>query len=74
MRVIERKQRCDGKKVLYRKKRFSRRTDGEIEIEKMKLEIKKKGFEFRRNEIVKPDERGSVKLPQLKKKKLMEEP
>ena len=34
----------------------------------MKLEIKKKGFEFRRNEIVKPDERGSVKLPQLKKK------
>ena len=45
-----------------------------MEIEKMKLEIKKKGFEFRRNEIVKPDERGSVKLPQLKKKKLMEEP
>ena len=32
----------------------------------MKMEIKKKGFEFSRDEIVKSDENLSVKLPKLK--------
>ena len=32
----------------------------------MKMEMKKKGFEFSRDEIVKSDEKVSVKLPKLK--------
>ena len=38
----------------------------EVKIEEMKMEKKKKGFEFSRNEIVKSDEKVSVKLPKLK--------
>ena len=37
----------------------------EVKIEKMKMEMKKKGFEFRREETVKSDEKVSVKLPKL---------
>ena len=35
----------------------------EVKIEEMKMEMKKKGFEFSRVEIVKSDEKVSVKLP-----------
>ena len=38
----------------------------EVKIEEMKMEMKKKGFEFSRDEIVKSDEKVSVKLPKLK--------
>ena len=38
----------------------------EVKIEEIKLEMKKKGFEFTRDEIVKYDEKVSVKLPKLK--------
>ena len=38
----------------------------EMKIEEMKMEMKKRGFEFSRNEIVKSDEKVSVKLPKLK--------
>ena len=41
----------------------------EVKIEEMKMEMKKKGFEFSRDEIVKSDEKVSVKLPKLKIKK-----
>ena len=38
----------------------------EVKIEEMKMEMKKKGFEYSRDEIVKSDEKVSVKLPKLK--------
>ena len=38
----------------------------EVKIEEMKMEMKKKGFEFSRDEIVKSDQKVSVKLPNLK--------
>ena len=38
----------------------------EVKIEKLKTEIKKKGFEFSRDEIVKFDKKVIVKLPKLK--------
>ena len=40
--------------------------DVEVKIEEMKMEMKKKGFEFNRVETVKSDEKVSVKLPKLK--------
>ena len=38
----------------------------EVKIEDMKMEMKKKSFEFSRVEIVISDEKVSVKLPKLK--------
>ena len=38
----------------------------EVKIEEMKMEMKKKGFEFSWNENVKSDEKVSVKPPKLK--------
>ena len=38
----------------------------EVKIEEMKMEMKKKSFEFSRDEIVISDEKVSVKLPKLK--------
>ena len=38
----------------------------EMKIDEMKIKMKKNGFEFSRDEIVKSDERVSVKLPKLK--------
>ena len=38
----------------------------EVKIEEMKMEMKKKGFEFSRDEIVKSDEKVSAKLSKLK--------
>ena len=38
----------------------------EMKIEEIKIETKKKGFEFSRDEIVTSDEKVSAKLPKLK--------
>ena len=38
----------------------------EMKIEEMKMEMKKKYFEFSRDKIAKSDEKVSVKLPKLK--------
>ena len=53
------------RKDLIQKERF-RRMEEEVKIEEMKMEMKKKGFEFSRDEIEKSDEKVSVKLPKLK--------
>ena len=53
------------KEDLIQEERFRRRME-EVKIEEMKMEMKKKGFEFSRDEIVKSDEKVSVKLPKLK--------
>ena len=53
------------KEDLIQEERFRRRMQ-EVKIEEMKMEIKKKDFEFSRNEIVKSEEKVSVKLPKLK--------
>ena len=53
------------KEDLIQEERFRRRME-EVKIEEMKMEMKKKGFEFSRNEIVKSDEKVIVKLPKLK--------
>ena len=37
-----------------------------MNIEEMKMDMKEKGFEFSRDEIVKSDEKVIVKLPKLK--------
>ena len=42
----------------------------EVKIEEMKMEMKKKDFEFSRDEIVKSEEKVYVKLPKLKITKL----
>ena len=54
------------KKHLIQEERFRRRIEEEVKIEEMKMEMKKKGFEFSRDKIVKSDEKVSVKLPKLK--------
>ena len=54
------------KKDLIQEERFRRRMEKEVKIEEMKMEMKKKGFEFSRDEIVKSDEKVSAKLPKLK--------
>ena len=46
--------------------RFRKRVEEEVKIKEMNMEIKKKGFEFSGNEIVKPDQKVSVKLLKLK--------
>ena len=51
---------------LIQGERFRRRMEGEVKIEGMKMGMKKKGFEFGRDEVVKSDEKVSVKLPKLK--------
>ena len=38
----------------------------EVKTEDMKMEMKKKGFEFSRDEIVKSDEKVSAKLSKVK--------
>ena len=54
------------KEDLLLKERFRRRMEEEVKIEEMKMEMKKKSFEFSRDEIVISDEKVSVKLPKLK--------
>ena len=54
------------KEHLIQEERFWRRMEEEVKIEKLKTEIKKKGFEFSRDEIVKFDKKVIVKLPKLK--------
>ena len=54
------------KEDLIQEERFRRRIEKEVKIEEMNMEMKKKGFEFSRDEIVKSDEKVSVKLPKLK--------
>ena len=54
------------KESLILEERCRRRMEEEMKIEEMKMEMKKRGFEFSRNEIVKSDEKVSVKLPKLK--------
>ena len=39
----------------------------EVKIEEMKMELKKKRFEFSRDKTVKSDLKVGVKLPKLKK-------
>ena len=53
------------KEDLILEERFRRRMEEETKIEEMKMKMKKKGFEFRRDEIVKSDEKLCVKLPKL---------
>ena len=50
------------KEDLIQEERF-RRMEEEVKIEEMKMAMKKKGLEFSRDEIVKSDEKVSVKLP-----------
>ena len=54
------------KEDLIQEERFRRRMEEEVKIEEMKMEMKKKSFEFSRDEIVISDEKVSVKLPKLK--------
>ena len=54
------------KEDLIEEGRFRRRMEEEVKIEEMKMGMKKKGFEFSRDEIVKSDEKLRVKLPKLK--------
>ena len=58
------------KEDLIQQETFRRRMEEEVKIEEMKMEMKKRGFEFSRDEIVKFDEKVSVKLPKLKITKL----
>ena len=57
------------KEDLVKEERFRRRMEEKVKIEEMKMEMEKKGFEFSRDEIEKSDEKVSVKLPKLKRKK-----
>ena len=54
------------KEDLIQEERFRRRMEEEVRIQEMKMEMKKKVFEFSRDEIVKSKEKVSVKLPKLK--------
>ena len=63
------KAQARRKEDLIQEERFNRRMEEEMKIEEIKMEMKKKGFEFSRDEIVKSDEKVSVKLPKLKIKK-----
>ena len=54
------------KEDLIQEERFRRRMEEEVRIQEMKMEMKKKVFEFSRDEIVKSEEKVSVKLPKLK--------
>ena len=44
---------------------FTRRMEEEVNIKEMKIGMRKKGFEFSRDEIVKCDRKVSVNLPKL---------
>ena len=57
------------KEDLIQEERFRRRMEEKVKIEEMKMEMEKKDFEFSRDEIEKSDEKVSVKLPKLKRKK-----
>ena len=52
------------KKDLIQEERFRRRMEDK-KIEEMKMEMKKKGFEFTRGEMVKSDKKVSVKFTKL---------
>ena len=54
------------KEDLIQKEMLRRKTEEEVKIEEMKMEMKKKGFEFSRDEIVKSDEKVSAKLSKVK--------
>ena len=54
------------KEDLIQEERFRGRMEEEMKTEEMKMDMKKKGFEFSRDEIVKSDEKVIVKLPKLK--------
>ena len=58
------------KEDLIQEERFRRRMEEEMKIEEMKIEMKKKGFEFNRDEIVKSNEKVSVKTPQTENNKV----
>ena len=51
------------KENLIQEERFRRRMEEEVKIEEMKMEMKKKGFEFSRDEIVKSDEKVNENSP-----------
>ena len=46
----------------------------EVKIEEINMKMKKKGFEFSRDEIVKSDEKVTVKLLKLKITKFEDQP
>ena len=54
------------KEVLIDEEKFRKRMEEEVKIEEMNAKMKKKGFKLIRDEIVKSDERISVKLSKLK--------
>ena len=54
------------KEDLIQEERVRRRMEEEMTIEEIKMEMKKKGFQISRHEIVKSDKKVSVKLPKLK--------
>ena len=54
------------KEDLIQEERFRRRMEEEVKIEEMKMEMKKNGFQISKDEIVKSDEKLTVKLPKLK--------
>ena len=56
----QKKQKEEGK----HEEKFRRRIEEELEIEKMKLEIRKKSYEIR-GEVVHEDRYKNVKLPKL---------
>ena len=55
-----------SKEDLIQEEKLRRRIEEEVKIAEMKKEMKKNGFEFSRDEIVRSDEKVSVKLPKLK--------
>ena len=54
------------KEDLIQKEMLRRKMEEEVKIEEMKMEMRKKGFEFSRDEIVKSDEKVSAKLYKVK--------
>ena len=54
------------KEDLRKEKRLRRRMKTAVIIEETRMKIKKKGFEYIKDEIVKSDEKVNVKLPKLK--------
>ena len=56
------------KEDLIEEERFRRRMEEEVKMEEMKMEMKKKGFEFSRDEIVKSDEKSET--PQTENNKV----
>ena len=54
------------KEDLILEERFTRRKKEEVKVEQMKMEVKKNGFELSVDEIVKYDQKVSVKLTKPK--------